>query len=226
MKRRRSTKPFKYSKRRRLSTPAQVPALAPHKGPEKKFLDVIRLEDSAPAATFGGNGANAAADVTFLNGLAQGAGDSQRIGKNVTWRSVQMRLNFYPATTSTLAGRFRVVVVYDRQTNGSQPTAANVFETDLGYSPLNLANSARFLVLFDKYTSVIGPIVGGAAGTAPPFATLKLYRKVKLETLYGPTTDAVTSVLTGGIFMYIFNLGFATANPRWDGFMRLRYTDA
>jgi len=68
--------------------------------------------------------------------------------------------------------------------------------------------------------------VGGAAGTAPPFATLKLYRKVKLETLYGPTTNAVTSVLTGGIFMYIFNLGFATANPRWDGFMRLRYTDA
>lgn len=228
MKRRRSSASTPARKKRRYNAaPASYPVLAAPKGTEKKWTDTVVLKDSAPAATYLINGANASNDpFKLLNGLALGTSANQRIGRRITMRSILLRFNFYPQATTTLAGRFRIVVFYDRQTNGTTPIGTDLLQNNLSMYPLNLSNADRFLVLYDKYSPVMGSLTGGAAGTAAPFSTIKLYRKLKLDTTYGLSAASdVTAVATGGLFLGVWQVGFATANPNYDCHIRVRYTD-
>lgn len=107
--------------------------------PELKFNDVSANADATTTAT-----------ITNLNTMASGDTALLRDGNKILSKSVQIRgtVRNESATISTV---FRILVVHDKNSNGTAPTAAQIFEgTPTVYALKSIANSSRFTTLLDK----------------------------------------------------------------------------
>ncbi len=88
--------------------------------------------------------------------IAQGTGETERIGRKCTIRAIHWRGSLtLPAQELQGAPgdgeRFRLIMYQDKQTNGATATQAGILESTLYDSYRNLANSGRFNILCDQH---------------------------------------------------------------------------
>ncbi len=96
--------------------------------------------------------------INCISGVAQGDGDSQRIGRKLTLISIHIRMRISIAQLESAANPLsdlfgRVCLVWDTQSNNAVPTATDVMDgsqTDDTLAFRNLTDSKRFRVLWDK----------------------------------------------------------------------------
>jgi len=157
----------------------------PGTGVEFKSVDVAANVDAHSVAT-----------LTLLNGIARGADIDERDGREVVMRSIQLSYTAQVTSGTGTAQRVRVMVVYDRQTNGAAPTSAQIMSVDSDvHAPRNLEYRKRFTILHDRvyvlnahnesggeqfcrfYRKLNHPITfnSGNAGTVADIATGSLY---------------------------------------------------
>ena len=98
---------------------------APGRRGELKYVDV----NATQSFTDTGN-------VTLLNGIAPGTGASQRIGKKVILRNLLISCSIGSGITgaNVFRGLVRIMAVYDKQTNATAPTVADILEVAAGVS--------------------------------------------------------------------------------------------
>lgn len=181
----------------------------------------------------------------------EGSGFYNRIGRRIRMKSLHIRGYISPgggnaAAVSQQMGR--IMVLYDRQTNGAAPSIADILTnydadgtartTPAALCGLNLNNRDRFVVLRDH--QVILPAIGinGAtpANTAPgdvrnqdgnlvnmfiPLKGLEMHFKASSAT--GPITD----IATGSLLIVTVSNQDANASPAWSFTWsgRLRFVD-
>lgn len=144
----------------------------------------------------------AGAVVQMLD-VANGTGASERIGKSIMLHDLTLNYNVLPnAASSRLL--WRVVVVYDRQTNGAAPTVTDVMHTATVEAMYNADNQTRFKILYDQS----GVIVTNATGIDIEYKTI--YRNIKislkgLRTEYSGTGSTSASIVKGGIYMILLS---------------------
>lgn len=90
-----------------------------------------------------------------VNGIAQGTGENQRIGRRITIRSVQWRWVVHMdqlilQNTPNSGDNIRLILFIDKQCNGAGAAVIDILETLSWQSFRNLANSDRFDILMDK----------------------------------------------------------------------------
>ena len=170
----------------------------------------------------------------------QGAGISQRIGNKIALKSLRLRFGIeLTGNTGTPPQLARFMVIYDRQPNGTYPSAgvilsnattAGTITNGTAYSSINPTLFDRFIVLMDK-TFIIGGDVNGptTATTEQKGFIIDEFIKLKgLETCFSGNTagSPIADIQTGAL--YIVGLGDQTANTEaffMAGMMRLRYYD-
>jgi len=131
----------KTTRRKRANAPvrtnfSRMPSLNPRrsstslvnqadiKGPEKKDITTATNAVAVPAtATF--------STPVLLNGCAQGNSGFTRIGRRLLMKSILFRYFFAPGSSSC----FRILVVYDKQTNGALPATTDVVNTTDAHAP-------------------------------------------------------------------------------------------
>lgn len=148
-------------------------------GPEVKYVDTAVNLSVVPTSTSAG--------FTLLNGLFEGNGASNRVGKRIHMKSLVFRFiclptNNLPAATTMQPNPMRVAIIYDRQPNGSLPTTIqDVFQdrcpttgttdtlsNDI-FSCMNMENRDRFVILRDwKFVS---PSIFNSSGTTAGYPT-------------------------------------------------------
>jgi len=138
MKRKASTAINRPFKRPRQVAPSKKKASV-SLAAEKKFNDTSSLTDATTTAVLVNLNAMAAGDTALL-----------RDGNKILSKSIQIRgtIRNESATISTVV---RVMVVYDKNSNGTQPTAVQILEGIPGVTSLkSVANASRFITLMDK----------------------------------------------------------------------------
>jgi hypothetical protein len=191
-------------------TPSQFKSLTnPPQGriwPEKKNTD--------RGGSVGNLGPSIWSELDNLNGVANGAGQSERVGRKIQMKSLLVRWS-----ESTLASEsaLRILVVYDRDAD-TVPVITDVLVSDNFNSNMQLANSDRFVVLHDE---VIPCVVGAPTGIR---RAGKFYIKLNLPTVFSGTTNLPPSISHGGLWIAscVVN-GLATAGIGYNS--RVRYTD-
>lgn len=161
---------------------------------ELKNIDIDGINAPALAAV--------TASVTAINSVVQGITAVTRVGRGAVMRQVEVRLSWGMAATTTLNDTRRVMIVYDRRSNGAAITGATVLEVDSLEAPLNMANAGRFKILYDKTLNV---------GTAGP-QNMNFYykKKVNLPTNYGlGNGGTVADIASGGISILVWSTGTA-----------------
>lgn len=230
---------------RRTLMPAGLVAPRRTAGTEVKSVDI-----PATNTNFG----NAGAFATF-NLPVEGASFYNRIGRRIRMKSLHLRATIVlgglnaAAITSPTPGR--VMVVYDRQTNGAVPTAADLIAaysaagvvTNGPLDGLNMNNRDRFIVLMDD--QLIFPPIGinGAtpASTALTFQAgndtqgqgpqgqFNINRFIKLrglETHFKASAGNIGDIATGSLLLFTISADGA-ANGAYQLYWtsRLKFLD-
>lgn len=161
-------------------------------GKEVKFVDYGRNGSVT-------NGTFSLVDPTTscLNAVAQGSGESERIGRKITSRSLHIRGSLALGSPTAQSQRVRVIVFKDCQTNGATTVGTSVIDGAVGVSPVinsfrNLENLSRFTILKDK-TFILRPDIAfdGTAivGNAPDLSFIWNFNLTGEVSFDGPTAD-------------------------------------
>lgn len=173
--------------------------------------------------------------------VTQGTAENQRIGRKYTIRSISLRGEVkMPNNATTLGVSYpqadvaRIIVVNDKQPNGTTANFAEIFSVGAASSAggpgtidmrafRNMDNISRFDILLDRMIYVQNSAYTGGSGSAQtaikPFS---LYRKCFIPVEMKDVTGSVANVTTNNVAVYIIgSAGYCTVNA----IARIRFSD-
>ncbi len=189
---------------------------------ELKFHD-LEIDDAIIAA--GG------VLTTSLNLIAQGTGESERIGRKCTIRQILWR-----GTVSLPEGelqgnpgageRFRLIVYQDKQTNGAAATALGILEVVGVDNYRNLANSGRFNILydnrFDLTPQTLSHFAVNSFSVAGVNRKFSFFKKCSIPLEFDNTVGALTELWSNNLGVLIISEG---GSGGIASSVRLRFSD-
>lgn len=223
--------------RRMMGVPASMYPRIPTNATALKSLDVTLSGSIVSAAT---------AVAVALPIPLIGAGFMNRLGNRT--RGVSLQLTGFIGQTTTNGTNSseqvaRIIVLYDRQTNGALPAigtimgdtiAAGTTSVNGPLSGLNVNNRDRFMVLRDR--KVLLPEVGGSGVTMDANVVTSTndqgkgslsyneFIKLKgLETCYNTTAAGTISDISAGSFIVLAYCSDAAGNATWNFTCQARF---
>jgi len=189
-------------------------------GSELKFLDTA-ISVAPIDATY-------EVMTSCLNVVAQGGGESQRIGRKITIKSIQMRhvLTYVPAASTQGLTTVVICLVLDKQANGAAPAITDIFTSNSAATAMiNLANSERFVVL-KRFVFTLASSAGASGSFSRAEALIDFYKKVDIPVEYDNTaaTGALTTVRSNNLLLTAGSLGEDDV-VLMTGTTRIRYSD-
>lgn len=188
---------------------------------------------------------NTTAQIVPINLIQAGSTFCNRIGRKVEMASVRVSGMIRPAgNTTTVQDYARVLIVYDRQTNGALPAISDILQTTnqsttnttTSFSGININNRDRFTILRDNryelptVTDTAGVLTNkGLEDQAHSNYMIDQYIKLgNLCTQYKADSNpaVIGDIATGALFLVIF--GSAASGSEgftFEAELRLRYYD-
>lgn len=167
---------------------------------------------------------------TIVN-IAQNTGQSERIGRKITVKKVQLRTQIImPALTANgvnvQGDILRVIVYQDKQCNGATAAVLDILTTNTWNSYRNLSNSNRFIVLSDKtYDSsyeTFSVDAGGLFNAIGSRESDNQIMKCDIPIEYSGVTGAVNEIRSNNICVLAISAqGIVNVNLQF----RTRYSD-
>lgn len=185
LKDKRPTTQKKFNKKKNQMVPFKPLSITP----EKKWRDQFLNGPPPPLGTW----------LRYpINGMTVGGSPNQRVGRKVVWTSLDIKGSFFiedPQTNGNAGTAVRILVIYDKQTNGATPLVTDVLTSDSFNAHNNLNNRDRFLTLVDQVSPVFG--ASGDAGWQ-----FHVNRKFTLETIFNANgAGDVGDINTGSIIV-------------------------
>lgn len=196
---------------------------------EKKVIDINNASYALE---------NTGTTLTLLNGCVPGSQNYNRIGRKIQPLSLQIR-GFLVNTDDTIfPTKVRMIIVWDKQTNGSAPTYANIITsqnisgtTSSTYNDMiNLDNRDRFRIIRDRYFD-LGPVNNTAtqsyAQGENPISIDEWIRLPKgIETCYNAgSAGTVGDITSGSLYIVWIASQPAATGATLQASYRLRFVD-
>lgn len=147
--------------------------------------------------------------------IAQGSGSLQRIGNSILLKDIFVRYDTL-INTSALNSVVRIILICDKQNDGATPTMSQIFQTGLYDSPMNIDNSKRFVVLYDRTHSL--------SSTGNQRVNNKVFKTLNFHTKYDGPTDAITDMRDNQLY-FIAVSSEASDFPTVNFYSRVKYYD-
>lgn len=165
--------------------------------------------------------------TVLINGIAEGTGIDQRTGRKLQMSTFSIKY-WVTSAADYSANSCRIMLIYDKQNNGTTLTASDIFKqsSNPADSFLELKNRNRFVVLKDKRFAS-NPTDSAKTSTIDGSFGVNLRN---LETTYGNTGSAITDITTGALHLLLCSSattgGGGTNSPTMAHMWRMRYYDA
>lgn len=181
-------------------------------GLELKFLDTVRERSALAAGPTGGE--LDPATVNCINAVTQGDGESQRDGRAYIIKSVNVKgyAELQNSASLDATAQIFIALVHDKQTNGAQLSAEDVFLMPSTTTPanqplaqpfMNLQYKNRFTVLATKVISMDPGNWNGTnfASVRKPF---NLYKALNIKVNCNGTTGNVSDITDSSLHVVAF----------------------
>jgi len=208
-------------------------------------LDVINPNpnalsgSTAIAATFP---LNSTPNITLLNAVTIGSSSWNRIGRKISMLSGHFIANPILVNASSVVQYARVVLVYDKQTNGSAPSWDDIFRDNINsasdintsgaynvYAGINLNNRDRFEIIMDQRMLYPASDTSAIITQTEELQQMNCYHKLGNREVHFKADSApgvIGDVSTGGLFL--ITAGNITEGSEAFGLQvhfRMRYSD-
>lgn len=171
-----------------------------------------------------------AGTLTLLNGCARGDDIGERDGRQISMRSLEVRMEAQPIGTATSCHALRVLIFVDKQANAAAPTPAQVLavvgSAEATVSAYNLEYRNRFWILHDR-TFGFGAESGGAATGFDKLYIAKVWRYLNQKVTYNAgVAGTVADIATNSLYLLaIADTATAAQEPFLQFYSRLRFSD-
>lgn len=163
--------------------------------------------------------------IALLNTVPQGAGTSQRVGKKIKLKSLQMRggmANNSTAVTSNPA----YMIVYDKRPTGTLPAITDILDTAHSASFLNDNNTARFQILKRVDQMMTGNPSSFFNQTSVKNADRFINLRGKIQVFNNVGTGAIGDIDQGALYLVtVGDVAAGTSASTLAAGFRLRYWD-
>jgi len=184
---------------------------------------------------------NSTLNIQALNLIQTGSSFFNRIGRKIEMVSLYITGSIIGLRTAANSDYVRILVLYDRQTNGALPTATTVLSsydqaggtTTSNLVGMNPDERERFAVIMDEriflpITATAPPSATGVDGVNTSFNIKRFFKLRNLLTHYKADSNpaVIGDIATGGL--YICGIGaFAPGSEGYQAQLacRLRYKD-
>lgn len=142
--------------------------------------------------------------LTLLNGCARGSDIDEREGREIMMKSIQMRGLINCNANAVNDQWARILIVYDRQTNGTVPTPADILNPASIPGMRNLENRKRFKILMDKTYTLNTNYTGAATvyDATNNHHFIEYYRKLEHPVTFNSgSAGTVADISTGSLYM-------------------------
>jgi len=195
-------------------------SIAPYGGKkELKYIDI------APASYV----IDTTGVVTCLNLVAQETDNTNRVGKLITVKSVQIKGHALANAAAVTPQKGRVMLVWDNANNSSATIAAisDILETADVNSMPKVNNSQRFTILWD-YDFTLGSLSSATpASGADACKLVDYYRKLDNAVQYSSTGATIGNIQNGALLMVTLgSVAAGTAAAALKASTRVRFTDS
>lgn len=165
--------------------------------------------------------------VTLLNGVATGTDLTDRIGRKIFMRAVQVRGLVQPVDNTIGQTLARVMVVYDKQPTGGTPAITDILTASRSEAFNNLNNRDRFVVVFDAKFPIggISDVATQAVSSSPNTHVLDEYRRLNHEVIFSGTGATAASISSGALWLITIGNQAAGAGGSFVGNVRVRFND-
>lgn len=135
--------------------------------------------------------------IALLNGLGIGDDFNNRDGRQVRWKSVEIKIQFLLSTAGPIEDMVRIMVVIDKQPNETLMVIADLLDTTTVQSMKNLNQRKRFVILLDTVIEL------SLAQRTNAF--WKYYKKIDMKTIYDSSdTGGITDIETNAFYLVLF----------------------
>lgn len=199
--------------------------------PEIKYIDA-----TATDATIVNGTANV--DLVVINGLAQGTDNTQRVGRKVLAKALEVNAVFYGPIDTINSGTAQTAVIRwwiicDAQPEGASATATEIWQAGSSYivDHRNLQNSERFKVLRTGTMSLAGtvPVTASTASTHPGFPNkqhLSVHVPLNDAVKYQGTATGIANISSGAYYFgYCTDYQGTSSGPSVMYNCRFKFTD-
>lgn len=168
------------------------------------------------------------ANKLLLFNLNQGNTAATRVGRRIVIENLSWIFTISLAPTTTGSSSIRMLIVYDKQTNGAAPATVDVVFADGIQYPMNLNNGRRFKIIADE-------VYDGISDKGPGSFIKKGFRdftakgtKKGLEVEFKDSSgNGIADIITGSIYAFFWqDGGLLVASPLCNFFTRMRYADS
>lgn len=182
---------------------------------EKKYYD------TGYSATF----SSAGAIISDLLAIAQGTTEVTRVGGKINVTNFNLRGRIDGLQTSgTVSNTLRVILFWDKQTNGAAPAVTDVLKQAGVNEYMNMDNVDRFQIIKDKF---IVSNLNAAFVTPVYFADSKILKfnyKCSVPIHYSSTTGAIAEIKSNNLCLLLISDTSASHNYTFR--VRTKFTDA
>lgn len=197
-------------RRRNLGVPQRVRQLK-----EPGYVDLAKADYACDST----------GTITLLNTIPQGAGTSERVGKRVALKSLQMRGNVSSSSTAT-RNDIAYMIVYDKRPTGVLPAITDILNSASPHSFNNDVNSGRFRIL----KRIDEVLVGNPSTLISPNSILnaEFYLNLKMlpQVFKAAGTGAIGDIEEGALYLVtVGSVSAGTGAASLGVGFRLRYVD-
>jgi hypothetical protein len=220
----RSSRP---SRRKRKTVTNMTKSIVPKRGSRTggyHSRDEVKNHDVAPVVQLV-NELEVAGHIRLLNGIAQGTDSNERIGRKIRMKAIRVDGYVFAEDNTISPHVIRLSIVCDKQTNGSAPLKAEIYEATSSLSFPNMDNKGRFRILATKNV-FLGANNGltPAVPLAPGGSRFSFYIPLKgLLCHYTGTGNLVTNIKTNGLYFVMASNNASTITSNVHFTSRLTY---
>ncbi len=201
---RRRRRPRRRRRRSRLTRSMPDPEL-------KDFTQQVDIDNAFQTGT-----------ITLLNGISQGVGVSQRIGRRALFQSVLLRWCIKINDANTNPHCYRIAIVLDRFPQGIFPPIDQIWTSmNTAFAPVGvrtLSNTNKFKVLWQRLIPL---------DLAHQVNRGSKFLRLRFSTLYGGTGPAIADMSTNALHLILTSDATGVGGnepPLFQGLFRTRYT--
>jgi len=171
---------------------------------------------------------NAGGALVLLNGCTRGSDIANRIGRQIVVKSIQFNISNYSADATGIDQTHRVLLVYDKQSNGVTPAVTDILTASTCWAMRNLNNRNRFIILYDNVMAVKGDDPAQWTSGNVRIHETRYYRRHNLKVQFNAgDAGTVADMATGALYMILIGSVAAGATAGNSiGNCRVRFIDS
>lgn len=166
--------------------------------------------------------------VTALNLCATGTDFTDRVGRKILLKSVNLLGHYLPQDSAVAPTLCRVMVIYDKQPTGALPAITDILKSSDSREQLNLNNRDRFAILCNELVAlgIQQNTATQALAGSPTDKVIHIYKKLNHEVIFGSTAATIAAVASGTLLLVTVGDNTAGAGYVASLSSRVRFIDA